>query len=628
MSEVTTKWILDLVDNLSSPMKSVQQTSNSARVAVDSVSDAGSRLNSGFSSLIKKIGLASAAVYGFHKARQFVIEGERSYRDLAESQTKLGQIMRNTMNAADSEIQAINSLTDAQERLGIVSRPVQVAGAQELATYLSQRETLEQLIPVMNDMIAQQLGINATQQGAANIASMLGKVMDGQVGALSRYGYKFDETQERILKYGNEAQRAAVLTEVVTSSIGGVNQALAQTPGGRLQKANMELGAIKDTAGALYISIKEALLPFWSTSVQMIGSVVKVFEDNKEGIITFFEEILSFGLPIFNQVWGVVSQIANVIREMLLPVFQTFTSEAGNISSFIGTIIDIVEILINKIGVVLVPVFQKLWEGIMRIVSAIKNALQPVLNTLSDESSFYYQFLDGLSSLIMGLVDIIIDILVPVLEFLINLFGRIIRGMIDFMETLWNTFKAVQNFLVNLWGATKSVFTNMGAFLGEVLGGIWDLIKMVFNPANWFDPDAKFSDGLNRITVAARKYGQAIADGFNSGKNIPVDLDPDLDPVNNGPDAGFSPGVITATNLLNNKGPDLNAPITEGGTKKTNIQDLNLSDGSGKGSKGKSITMNVTMNNNFNGLKNLDEATEIIVRQINDKLNDALAVQL
>ena len=46
---------------------------------------------------------------------------------------------------------------------------------------------------------------------AAQIGSMLGKVMEGQTGALSRYGYKFDEAQEKILKTGTEAERAAVL---------------------------------------------------------------------------------------------------------------------------------------------------------------------------------------------------------------------------------------------------------------------------------------------------------------------------------------------------------------------------------------------------------------------------------
>ena len=77
---------------------------------------------------------------------------------------------------------------------------MQLAGAQELSTYLTKTSTLKRLLAVLNDMTAQQYGFNATQEQSVNIATMLGKVMDGQVGALSRYGYKFDEVQEKILR--------------------------------------------------------------------------------------------------------------------------------------------------------------------------------------------------------------------------------------------------------------------------------------------------------------------------------------------------------------------------------------------------------------------------------------------
>lgn len=105
--------------------------------------------------------------------------------------------MRNTMDAREADIQSIKDLCSAQQELGVIGDEVQLAGAQELATYLSEKQSLEQLIPVMNDMLAQQYGLNASQENAAQIATMLGKVMDGQTGALSRYGYKFDEAQEK-----------------------------------------------------------------------------------------------------------------------------------------------------------------------------------------------------------------------------------------------------------------------------------------------------------------------------------------------------------------------------------------------------------------------------------------------
>lgn len=62
-------------------------------------------------------------------------------------------------------------------------------------------------------MIAQQYGLESSAEGATQIATMLGKVMNGQTEALSRYGYKFDEVQKEILQFGTESERAAVLAQ-------------------------------------------------------------------------------------------------------------------------------------------------------------------------------------------------------------------------------------------------------------------------------------------------------------------------------------------------------------------------------------------------------------------------------
>ena len=169
----------------------------------------------------------------------------QAYADQEAAQTRLAVNMRNTMDAREEDIQSILDLVAAQQQLGVVGDEVQLVGAQELATYLSKKESLEQLIPVMNDMLVQQYGLNASQESAQNIATMLGKVMDGQVGALSRYGYKFDEAQEQVLKFGTEEQRAAVLTDVVTSAVGGMNAALAQTDAGKAKQMANNMGDLE-----------------------------------------------------------------------------------------------------------------------------------------------------------------------------------------------------------------------------------------------------------------------------------------------------------------------------------------------------------------------------------------------
>lgn len=129
---------------------------------------------------------------------------QQAYSAQVEVETQLAVNMRNTMGAREEEIQSIKDLCAAQQELGVIGDEVQLAGAQQLATYLGQKSSLEQLIPAMNDMIAQQYGLNVTQENAAQIASILGQVMEGQTGVLSRYGYSFNEVQEHILKYGTE----------------------------------------------------------------------------------------------------------------------------------------------------------------------------------------------------------------------------------------------------------------------------------------------------------------------------------------------------------------------------------------------------------------------------------------
>ena len=177
-----------------------------------------------------------------------------------EAEAKLANNMRNTMDATEQDIQSIKDLCAAQQQLGVIGDEVQLAGAQELATYLEKKSSLEKLIPVMNDMVAQQYGLNATQESAANIATMLGKVMDGQVGALSRYGYKFDDAQEQILKFGTEEQRAAVLAEVVSSAVGGMNEELAKTDAGKAKQAANDIGDLKEQVGALFASIEPTII--------------------------------------------------------------------------------------------------------------------------------------------------------------------------------------------------------------------------------------------------------------------------------------------------------------------------------------------------------------------------------
>ena len=180
----------------------------------------------------------------------------RAYAIQQEAETKLASNMRNTIGASDAEIQSIKDLCSAQQQLGVIGDEVQLAGAQELAVHVRHTETLKTLIPAMNDMIAKEKGLSATQESATNIAKILGKVMDGQVTVLRRYGITASDAQLEILKLGTEEERAAVLSQLIADKMGGVNRELAKTSSGQVQQLTNAMGDLGEQVGGVLTKVQ------------------------------------------------------------------------------------------------------------------------------------------------------------------------------------------------------------------------------------------------------------------------------------------------------------------------------------------------------------------------------------
>ena len=101
------------------------------------------------------VGAFGALRAGIGKLNEFAAQSRELYNAQAEAETKLAAVMRNTMGARTSEINSIKALASEQQRLGVIGDEVQLAGAQELGTYLTKADNLKKLMPVMNDMVAQ-----------------------------------------------------------------------------------------------------------------------------------------------------------------------------------------------------------------------------------------------------------------------------------------------------------------------------------------------------------------------------------------------------------------------------------------------------------------------------------------
>lgn len=200
--------------------------------------------------------------------------------------------------------------------------------------------------------------------------------------------------------------------------------------------------------------------------------------------------------------------------------------------------------------------------------------------------------------------------------------AAIIAALVALGVYFWNTSAKFRGFLYGLWEAVKTVFSGIGGFISDTLKAIWDLIKNVFNPKNWFNSDYSLTDDLRKISDIAHQYGESIGKAFRDGQEKGINaFEADKAKKEAKKTAGKYPGVITAADLLSDSGNNGVIKATGGSESGSGDSQKGLSLSGSGGGGGRSITMNVTMTNNFSGSS--ENEVMKIVRQLTDRLSDA-----
>ena len=181
-----------------------------------------------------------------------------AYNEISGTTAKFQQIASNNHWAQD-QTQALLAYNKELGRTGIISAGTLKASQAQLGTFMLSSQSVKTLTPALADLIANVKGYDATAEDGVQLSNLLGKVMTGNVGALSRYGVTLDANQKKLLAHGSQEERAAVLAKVLEQNFGGVNKAMAATPYGKYVIMQHQLAAIKTTIGSGFIDAIGAL---------------------------------------------------------------------------------------------------------------------------------------------------------------------------------------------------------------------------------------------------------------------------------------------------------------------------------------------------------------------------------
>ena len=287
---------------------SIDKFKNSVNEANQTVKGFGKDANNSMDKLnktIANVGKTIIAAFSVREIVKFSKECFEAYSNQLQQEQKLTEIMRSRIGATDAEIASVRALASEQQKLGVVGDEVALAGAQQLATFARNTDTINTLIPAMENLAVQQHGVNVSSGDMTNIANLMGKALQGQVGALTRVGISFTEAQEKVLKYGTEQERAATLAQVITDNVGNMNEVLAQTPEGKIQQVKNTLGDLQETLGS-------ALAP---VITDIASAVSKFFAEHEPQIQNFSQNVLPQVHEATEKVFNSIKKALDFVKE-------------------------------------------------------------------------------------------------------------------------------------------------------------------------------------------------------------------------------------------------------------------------------------------------------------------------
>ena len=487
--------IFNGVDNVSQIVSQINQQMQNAEKSAGKLSG-------------KLLGVSSALqIFSFAKSKVDMLTNSvgglvGEYQHQLEMETRLATVMQVRFGASGSTISAMKDVLKEQELATGYSYEMLTNGAQELATYITDAKTLKGLIPVLADM-AKQGNVNS-EQGMMSYATMIGKVMGGDMSGMGERGYIFSDAEKQAFKLMNEQERLAYLTNMVTSGIGDQANALSNLNPRKLAIVSQTLSQMRKEVG-------KNLKPF-QDFYQLVTMKWK---------LAFYEDILKALQFIQKHINGVVIALgalgvailavgvyfAILKREAIASAIATAVAWMVAHAPLIG-IISLILLIISALGLFLAfseKTFKAVGMAIGVLVAGIINAFVDCRNLIAIIAEWivntFWKVVDKVSDFFLSMAQDIIKIITPLAGAIGKLFHQ------DWDEKL-NEF---QNKIEEL----KNPFENMQVDYGRMERVSYKdyIVKGGEIGSNLSE---QFQGAIDKLTSGLKK---AVGDGLSQQDN-------------------------------------------------------------------------------------------------------------
>ena len=513
-------------------------------------------------------------------AAVFGAKSMEAYNASVEASQKLRTNLLNVKGATEEHVKSLQSQAAQLQKLGVIEDDAIIAGQSQLATFNLQGSTIEKLTPKITDMVAQLKGHNATAEDMVAINNLVGKVMTGNVGSLSRYGVTLSDTQKEMIKNGDETQRANTLNEVLAQNYGKVNEELRKTPQGQMTAFKNTFGDFMELVGEFTSSLVGPLVEGFNAWMESMGgpegmmkSLKQLFEEVQPFLPVIAGAIIGGLVPAFvamgAAIWGALAPLLPFIAAGAALGFgiKLLMDRFGGLDGIMKKLQPVITVMAQLWNEYLKPALMEVWKVFTeRLLPALKKLwdqispiLIPVLKTLGII----------LGAVIFAQIMIFVNALrlaIGWLSNIVNWIGNTIRWLKDFIGSVGRIAGQIGSALAGVYNAIVSPFKRAFDFItgipGKIVGAIGNIGQLLRDKLGDWDipgPLGKVRDVIPGFAEGVRNFEGGWAMVGEQGPEL-VNLPKGSDVFSNGDSMG----------MLRNRTSGI-GPVSQGVTEQTVI---------------------------------------------------------
>ena len=473
--------LLSLKDQFTTPLqkanRTVKETKDALKKAERQVKAFTNRIKSGMKTVAKWAAIGFGALTA--AAGVFIKQSIDAAKDKLKADKMLETNLMKQANFKKEHIQMLKDEASALQNVGVVGDDVAVAGASRLAVFKMNADQIKKTMPILDDMIAYDKGLNGTQEDAIGIAELYGKAINGKVNALKHYGVSLTDAEEKLFKTMKREQRAEFLNKKLTAAIGGTNKALRETDEGKIVAAKGAWGDMQAELGKKLMPKLGAIAEWFHSKIPAIQDFILSLADKVEELVTraepyitqikdMFGKIFEKVKPALEETWQLLSNAGTVA----IDIAQGIINNWDRISPIVYTLVG--AITAYNIATTIRNNKEMIYLGYMKT----KNALDTIAAILTGQLTIKQWALNAaMNANPIGIVIGAIALLVGGIWLLCKNWDLVKKKVVEFWQKLDNNpLGKVLKFIIK-FGNPVGAMINAFLFLKDVITQNWDTIK-------------------------------------------------------------------------------------------------------------------------------------------------------